>query len=166
MAPIEENKTARSAAAQAADPRPQNCLKRLIASFDLDGSGPTNCLIAVMGIVPAPIIYAFTKPVVLVVYAFAGARAQGVRDNLSALLDRRPGTTWWAGFQVFSTFAFTYLDHLYHTYFQRELTWEIEGISIFEQLKGGAWRRRPLHCPLRQLRYCCVGLLWEIWSAR
>ena len=136
MAPIEENETASSVATQAVDPRPQNCLKRLFSRFDLDRSGPTTCLIAVMRFVPAPVIYALTKPVVLVVYTCAGARAQGVRDNLSALLCRRPGTTWWAGFQVFSTFSFTYLDHLYHTYFQHEITWEIDGLEIFEQLKA------------------------------
>lgn len=89
-----------------------------------------------MRVVPTPVVYALAKPVVLIVYVIAGARAQGVRDNLAALLRRRPGATWWAGFQVYSTFAFTYLDHLYHTYFQHELSWEIDGIDTFEQLKA------------------------------
>jgi lauroyl/myristoyl acyltransferase len=100
----------------------------------------TRLILFLMRWLPATFFIWITYPAAVVVYLLGVKPREAIRANLRALLPGN-GSNSRAVYQVFLQYGFTYLDRLWHLYFQREIDWEILGEDDFDELQdklGGA----------------------------
>jgi lauroyl/myristoyl acyltransferase len=99
-------------------------------------------MLGILRLLPQWLCVALTWPVAGVIYALAKTQRTAVLGNLAALRPHRRGlAAFWDSYQVFAQFGLTYVDRLWHLHHDRTISWDIDGMDNFTQLKnqvGGA----------------------------
>jgi predicted LPLAT superfamily acyltransferase len=94
-------------------------------------------MLALMRLFPRRLCLALCGPASLLFYMAAQAQRTAILHNLRALSPKLDAwSLWWRGWQVFYHFALVYLDRLYHMHFSQEVTWDLPGLALLEQLKA------------------------------
>jgi phosphatidylinositol dimannoside acyltransferase len=116
-----------------------------VSRFGVFGDLPTRAMLWLIGAFPKmpffielSLLYFFTA----VVFLFAHSQRRAIRANLHAITpDLSLAEGLLGAFQVFVNFGRTYIDGLRARLGQEVVTWEIEGLNIFEEIRemrGGA----------------------------
>jgi phosphatidylinositol dimannoside acyltransferase len=110
-----------------------------VSRFGVFGDLPTRGMLGVIGAFPkmpffieAALLYFFTS----VVFLLAHPQRRAIRANLKTIT---PDLSWAEGylgvFRVFVNFGWTYIDGLRARLGQEVVTWEIEGLEVFEEIR-------------------------------
>lgn len=110
-----------------------------VSRFGVFGDIPTRGMLWIIGAFPkmpflieAALLYFFT----LVVFLLAHPQRRAIRLNLKSIT---PDLSWAEGylgvFQVFVNFGWTYVDGLRARLGQEVVTWEIDGLDVFEEIR-------------------------------
>lgn len=107
--------------------------------FGLFGDMPTRSMIWILQKFPnmpfwveAGLLYFFS----LIILLFAREQREAIRKNLSIIWDDLGWIESYVGtLQVFANFGWTYIDGLRTRLGQDVITWEIDGMNIFEELR-------------------------------
>ena len=116
-----------------------------MSRFGVFGDFPTRAMLWSIGTFPkmpfsveATLLYFFAG----VVFFLAHSQRRAIRANLKAITpDLSCAEGYFGVFQVFVNFGWTYIDCLRARLGQEVVTWEIEGLDVFEEIRdmrGGA----------------------------
>ncbi len=110
-----------------------------VSRFGLFGDFPTRAMLWTLRRTPglphfmeASILYFFA----FVVLVLAGPQRRSIRKNLNVIWDDMSFTESYLGvFRVFVNFGWTYIDGIRTRLGQKVITWEIDGITLFEEIR-------------------------------
>lgn len=111
-----------------------------VSRFGLFGDLPSRAMLRALRISPrmpyfieAGLLYFFA----FVVLIFAHSQRRAIRRNLGVILDDLSWAEAYVGaYRVFVNFGWTYIDGMRTRLGQKVVSWEIDNIPIFEELRG------------------------------